>query len=158
MLDNRKVIIDDECCLNDNSGSEAIVVSSAGSVDGVAKVFDTGGGYTSGMIFCYVSTKTKSASSLSNHTIEILLQGSTTSTFTANVKLARVVKFGNVSGTQNAETTGSTSSTQDGTGLYRQPFHNDFAGTIYRYLRAYALFAGTVGETDLRFKMWLSKQ
>ncbi|MDD2679508.1 MAG: hypothetical protein PHO03_01720 [Candidatus Omnitrophica bacterium] len=158
MLDNRKVIIDEECCLNDNSGSEAIVASSAGSVDGVAKVFDTGGGYTSGMIFCDVSTKTKHTTAVSNSTIAIVLQGSTTSTFTASFKLAEVVKFGNVSGTQNADTTGSSSATQDGTGLYRTPFHNDFAGTILRYLRAYVICAGTINETDVRFKMWLSKQ
>lgn len=158
MLDNRKVIIDEDCCLNDNSGSEAIATSTAGSVDGVAKVFDTGGGYTDGVLFVDVSTKTKHACSASNSTIEIVLQGSTTSTFTNTVKLASVVKFGNVSGTQNADTTGSSSATQDGTGLYRQLFHNDFAGTIYRYLRVYAICAGTINETDLRFKAWLSKR
>lgn len=157
MLDNRKLIIDEDCCLNDNSGSEAIGTSTAGSVDGTAKVFDTGGGYTTGILFTDVSTKTKHGCSASNSTIAIVLQGSSTSTFTSYVKLAEVVKFGNVSGTQNADTTGSSSATQDGTGIYRTPFHNDFAGTVYRYLRIYALFAGTVGETDLRFKTWISK-
>jgi hypothetical protein len=155
MLDNRKVIIDEECCLSNSA--ETLAASSAGSVDGVAKTFDTGGGYTNGMFVVDVSAITGMATAGSCHTIEVCLEGSTTSTFTTYVRLASF-KFGQKAAAFAHSRLGqdSTYATASAT-RYMKPFHNDFQGTIFRWLRCYTVFGGTVNEADIKFKAYISK-
>jgi hypothetical protein len=157
MLENRKVIIDEECKLAD-CGSAAIAASAAGTVDGVAKVFDTGGGYTDGVIVIDISAITGMAAAASCHTIEICLEGSSTSTFTTHVRLASLKAGQNAAGFEHTRLGGDSTVASIDVGRYIIPFCNDFGGTIYRWLRVYTVFGGTVNEADILFKAYLSKR
>ena len=157
MLDNRKVIIDDECKIAD-TGSTHITATAAATIDGVAKTFDTGGGYTPGMLAIDIATLSNSGIVASNSLITIALEGSTTSTFTAWVRLVKL-SLG-LAATVHGRTHSDASAATTKTGRYLMPFHNDFAGTIYRWLRIYVTFNGTqeIATNYVKFKAWLSKR
>lgn len=156
MLDNRKVIIDEECTLSNST--ETLVASSAGSVDGTAKVFDTGGGYTQGMFVVDVSAITKGGSAASCQTIEVCLEGSTTSTFTYFARLASF-KFGNWSANfDHTRLGGDSTIATPAVGRWMKPFHNDFGGTVLRWLRCYTVFGGTVSNNSIKFSTYISKR
>jgi len=156
MLDNRKVIIDEECKLAE-CGSAVIAASAAGTIDGVAKVFDTGGGYTEGMFVVDVASVTGMAAAASCHVIEIALEGSTTSTFTTFTRLASF-RFGQNNAFSHTRLGGDSTVASFDSGRYMKPFHNDINGTIYRYLRVYTTFGGTVNEADIDFSAYISKR
>lgn len=162
MLDNRKVIIDTELQLV--NCTSAASVTFAGKVDGVAKVLDTGGGTTQGVMFINVAAITGSGQATNNQSIQIALEGSTTSTFTAWVRLAKLVLHPCKATTVHGRTGGDHSATLTTTtalGIYKVPFVNDFHGTVYRWLRAYVTFNGSqnaaVGLHSIDFEAWLSK-
>ncbi len=158
MLDNRKVIIDDELLIAD-CGSAAISASAAGTVDGVAKVIDTGGGYTKGMFVVDLAHINGSGQATNCQLVSIELEGSTTSTFTNWVRLAgfRLGPKATVHGRTGSDAS-AASSTET---RYMKPFHNDFAGTVYRWLRVYTTFNGSANAAvqtyEAKFKAWLSK-
>lgn len=154
MLDNRKVIIDDDLLIAD-TGSAVITSDAAATVDGVAKVIDTGNTYTKGMLVMDVATITASGIAASCQLIGVILEGSTTSTFTNWVRLAgfRLGPKATVHGRIGTDASAASSTV----GRYMQPFHNDFHGTVYRYLRVYTNFNGTVATIGIKFKAWLSK-
>lgn len=154
MLDNRKVIIDDECKIAD-TGSAVITTSAAATVDGVAKVFDTGGGYTEGKFVVDAATITASGVAASCQQININLEGSTTSTFTNWVRLAKLAL--GPKATVHGRSGNDASAASLGAGRYILPFTNDFAGTVYRWLRVYTTFNGTVATIGAKFKAYLSK-
>jgi hypothetical protein len=156
-MGNRKVIIDVDCKLSD-TGSAAIAASAAGTVDGVAKTFDTGGGYTPGLFVIDIDAVTGMATAASCHTIEICLEGSSTSTFTTHVRLASLKIGQNAAGFEHSRLGGDSTVASVDTGRYIIPFHNDFGGTVYRWLREYCVFGGTVNEADIEFKSYLSKR
>ena len=129
MLDNRKVIWDAECEMKD---SYALVTSAEASVDAVAKIFDTGGGYTEGKLKINVTACAASGQYL------IGLQGSGSSTFaTPFVELANI---------QFAALASSRGSRAVGTGYYELNWSNDFATTVYRYLRIYTTVVPATGS------------
>lgn len=157
MLDNRKVIIDDACKLADtgNSGSNSLSSSAAATVDGTTTTFDTGGGYTMGKWVVDIASVTGAAAAASVSGIEIILEASTTSTFTSWVKLARL-RLGPAA-TGHTRVDSDNSAASGATGRYIYPFHNFFNGTVYRYLRAYTNFGPTVNLCDVGFQSWISK-
>jgi hypothetical protein len=156
MLDNRKVIIDSKCKVAD-TGSAAITASAAATVDAIAKTFDTGGGYTNGKLVIDIASLSNSGVTASNSLITIALEGSSTSTFTTWVRLVKLALglVPSVHGRTGADS--SVASTK--TGRYIIPFHNDFAGTVYRWLRVYTTFNGTqaVATNYVKFKAYLTK-
>lgn len=171
MLDNRKVIIDEEGLIADTDS--VLYVSSAATVDGVAKTFDTGGGYTEGMLAIDISQVAYASAASYHKGIDIILQGSNTAAgaFTEYVPLAKLGCDGTAATATDAGTDangiplrGNISGTTLGsidTGRYLIPFHNDFKGTVYRYLRIYTKFYGTAsatGGTNITFKAYLSKR
>jgi hypothetical protein len=156
MLDNRKVIIDMLGKLAD-TGSAAIAASAAGTIDGVAKVFDTGGGYTEGKFVIDISAHTGYAAAASCQTIEICLEGSTTTTFTTYAKLASLTIGQKAAAFAHSRLGNDSTIASIGTGRFIKPFTNDFGGTVLRYLRCYAAFGGTVSDNDIEFEAWLSK-
>lgn len=164
MLDNRKVIIDDDLLIAD-TGSAEIVASAAGTVDAVAKVIDTGGGYTEGKFIVDIEDISGSGEATNNQLISIVLEGSTTTTFTAWVRLAGIRITPSAAGTLHGRTDGDHSAsltTTTAVGRYIVPFINDFHGTIYRYLRTYITFNGSAANAGtspaVQFKAWLSKK
>jgi hypothetical protein len=161
MLDNRKVIIDEECKLAE-CGSAAIVASAAATIDGVAKKFDTGGGYTEGLFVMDLASIVRNTAAASCQTIEVCLEGSTTSTFTTYAKLCGF-KFGTKAAAFAHSRLGpdSTLATTiaDGASLrYTKPFHNVWGGAVLRWLRVYTVFAGTVSNNSIDFSAYLSKR
>jgi hypothetical protein len=165
MLDNRKVIIDEDLLMAD-TGSAVITATAAATVDGVAKVYDTGGGYTKGMLAIDIATLTGAGAATSNQQISIQLEGSNSASgaFTAWVRLAGI-RINPSYGTtalhgRTAGDISTTLSTTTGIGRYLKPFHNDFHGTVYRYLRIYTTFNGSSNGSSatVKFKAWLSKQ
>jgi hypothetical protein len=162
MLDGRKVILDDECCLNNSA--EIIEASCAGSVDATAKVFDTGGGYTKGMFVVDVSDYTGNSAAASCAAVDIILEGSATSTFTAYVPLAKFRLGQNAAAFAHSRLgsgyigDASTGCSFTATSVrLMKPFHNLFAGTVYRYLRAYVAVMGTVSNVHIAYNAWISK-
>ena len=162
MLDNRKVIIDDLCCLNNST--QILAASSAGSVDGITKAFDTGGGYTDGMFVVDVDAYAGNSAAASTHTIDIILEGSTTSTFTAYAALASFRLGQNAADFAHTRLgAGYTGDASTGcsftptTVVLKKPFHNMFADAIYRWLRVYCAFNGTVDSTSIKYSAWISK-
>lgn len=158
MLDNRKVIIDDDLLIAD-TGSAAIDASAAATVDAVAKTIDTGGGLMQGMFVVDVASIAGSGQATNCQLIQVELEGSTTSTFTAWVRLAgfRLGPKAVDHGRQSADASAASSTV----GRYMTPFHNDFHGTVYRWLRVYTTFNGSanaiVQTPTIKFKAWLSK-
>lgn len=157
MLDNRYKIIDVETCLNNSS--ETLATSSAGSVDAVDKVVDTGGGYTKGLFIVDSTLMSGVGTAADNRAIDIKLEGSNTSTFTSWVRLAGF-RFGVVASHTASSWCGQADSSAASapTGRFITPFHNDYNGTIYRYLRAYVQQMGTgANPAQVKYAAYLSK-
>jgi hypothetical protein len=158
MLDNRKVIIDDKLLIA-NTGSAVQAAAGAATVDGVAKVIDTGGGYTDGRLVIDIATITMGGITASCAVITLALEGSTTSTFTTFVRLAGL-RISGVKSATDARISGDFCNyATPSIGRYIIPFHNDFHGTIFRWLRIYSIYDGSCGHNDgLKFKAWLTKK
>jgi len=165
MLDNRKVIIDDLLKLADTGGSTAVLyASAAATIDAVAKTFDTGGGYTEGVLVIDLETITFATGASNYKTIDICLEGSNTAAaaFTDYVPLARLLcGIAATSTDPRLDIVHSTLACITD-GRYIIPFHNDFGGTVYRYLRIYTTFvtatAEATGSAEVAFKAYLSKR
>jgi len=131
MLDNRKILWDADCEMKD---SYAVTASALASVDAVAKIFDTGGGYTRGVLDLNVSA-IDGTSSTGDILYTISLQASASSTFgTPIVDLCAIELGGAVK---------NRATRSDAAGLYKLFWHNMFANTVYRYLRVYTTVNGT---------------
>jgi hypothetical protein len=160
MLDNRKVIIDDALAIA-STGSTQTTVAGAGTIDGVAKVIDTGGGSTEGKFVVDIARILMSPTVGSHSVIKIALQGSATSVFTTWQRLAVLPISGTTATGNNRHQTGSTAATPT-TGRYILPFCNDFHGTVYRYLRVYHSYEGTLTALGalpgIKYKAWLTKK
>jgi len=156
MLENRKVIIDDELLIAD-SGSGPAAASAACTVDAVAKVIDTGGGFTEGRLVVDISAINTGGTTASCSLVNLVLQGSATSTFTTYVRLA-LLGIGDVMKAESRVSGGNTAATISAT-RYIVPFCNDFGGTVYRWLRLYTSKNGTIDTTKgATFKAWLTKK
>lgn len=144
MLDNRKIIWDADCEMKD---SYAVTASALASVDSVAKIFDTGGGYTTGLLDIYVSA-IDGTSSTGDILYEISLQGSASSTFGTPIVTLCTLELGGAA--KNKATR------NDAAGLYKLFWSNMFADTVYRYLRVYTTVTGTTG-TGITYTAQLAK-
>ena len=161
MLDNRKVIIDEECLLADTGGA-VIYDTAAATVDGVGKYYDTGGGYTDGLFVIDIDTVTFATGASSYKKIDICLEGSSAESSADFVPLARLICGIAATSTDPLTDITHISLACITAGRYIIPFHNDFGGTLYRYLRVYTTFvtatAEASGSATLSFKAWLSKR
>jgi len=143
MMGNRQKIYDVEGLLN----NEGLITSSgAGKVDGSAKEFDTGGGFTEGVMVincqaCEVDT--------GDEKYTVKLQGTNTEGFTGN-DIVDIVAF------EMGDATQLVGDADVGVGIYNLPFNNFLNDTTYRYLRAYTVVAGTVA-TGINNLIYLSK-
>lgn len=165
MLDNRKVIIDIDCKIADTGGSAGLIYAdAAATVDAVATYFDTGGGYTDGMFVVDIEAINSASASTNHRAIKIVLEGSNTTTFTSYVPLAYLGCDGSAATAPAPDNRCNVSCCNvltTSTGRFMAPFHNDFFGTVYRYLRVYSYFMGTAeasGGTSIAFKAYLSKR
>lgn len=159
MLDNRKVILD-EAMLMADTGSADTAGDSAATVDGVAKVHDSGGGYMEGKLVIDIDTLTGAGVTASNGSISITLEGSTTSTFTTFVRLARLQIASVTASADTRDMSDAGTYATASTGRYIIPFTNDFHGTVFRWLRLYNVYNGTCDATNngIKYKAWLTKK
>jgi hypothetical protein len=169
MLDNRKVIIDEDLLMADTgwvaaSSVGTIYVSAAATVDGVAKTYDTGGGYTDGLFVIDIGYVAFATAVSNCKLIDVCLEGSkdaTRSTYD-NVPLARLICGSAATSTDPKCDVAHSNLACTVAGRYIFPFHNDFGGTIYRYLRVYTTFLTATpeatGSCQIGFKAWLSKR
>jgi hypothetical protein len=143
MLDNRKVIWDSLCEMKD---AGAIASSAAAQVDSSDKIFDTGGGYTEGVLDLNVTVSTASSGT---SIFTISLEGSADSAFaTPTVELANL-EIGDAAALRSTRTAG--------VGLYKLKWSNMFNGTVYRYLRVYTTVAGSTPGVGVNYTAVLSK-
>ena len=141
MLDNRKIIWDSECEMKD---TYAVTASAEASVDAVAKIFDTGGGYTEGKLKINVTA----CAAVGEYFIS--LQGAASSTFaTPFVELANI---------QFAALASSRGSRAVAAGYYELNWSNDFAATVYRYLRIYTTVTGTSSTNTITYIAQIAKK
>lgn len=133
MLDNRKIIWDAECEMKD---SYAVTSSAKASVDGVEKIFDTGGGYTKGVCDINVTSLPMSSSSgtLSKYTISV--QAAADSSFATPIVDLCSIELGKAAAIRSTR--------NSSTGIYKLFWHNMFGNTVYRYLRVYTTCSGSV--------------
>lgn len=139
MLENRKIIWDAECEMKD---SYAVTASAAANVNGSAKIFDTGGGYTRGKL------KLNVTDCYSTGEYIVSLQGSNSASFATPIVELANIQFA------SAATTRGTRAVN--TGYYELNWSNDFAGTVYRYLRIYTTVSGGANNT-ITYTAQLSK-
>jgi hypothetical protein len=143
MLDNRKVIWDSLCEMKD---AGAITSSEAAEVDSTAKIFDTGGGYTEGVLDLNVTVST--ASSKTN-LFTVSLQGSADSAFATPIVELANLEIGDAAALRSTRLAG--------VGLYKLKWSNMFNGTVYRYMRVYTTVAGSTVGAGVNYTAILSK-
>lgn len=83
----------------------------------------------------------------------VVLELSNSATHASGVVAAQAMAFGNVG---VANTLLANASADTGTGRFVLPFSNVYAGTAYRYLRAYFQVQGTIA-TGIAAKMYVTK-
>lgn len=142
MLENRQFIWDSLLEMKD---SYNVAASAKASVDGVAKTFDTGGGFAEGVAVIDITAVAAGTSGK----FEICVQGGTSTAFSVYVTLARLV-VGKPAGTVGCSAT-------PGIGRYLLPFNNFFGGTLYRYLRIYTFCSGT-SAAGITYSAFFSKR
>ena len=149
-MDNRGKIFDTLCEMH----GVGLMAGGAGTAH---TAWDTGGGYTEGKLIIDV---TACSSAATTEDYEIWLQGSPTGTFTTFYTLF-AIKFGSLAtGTSDfLNCRVSSKATWPGpTALplrISQPFSNDFAGTVYRWLRLYTAISATCA-TGINYYAFLS--
>jgi len=148
MLENRKVIWDALCEMKD---SYAVAASAFASVDSVAKIFDTGGGYTEGLLDIYASVVTGAStpSTSATNLYHVSLEGSASATFASPVVELANMQFGNQNVVRGDRAVG--------TGLYKLKWNNMFGNTVYRYLRVYTTVGGATPGVGITYTAILSK-
>ena len=127
-----------------------IAASAAATVSAVAKVLDTGGGFTDGNVVIDV---TAIEIDTSNEIYTLILEGSSSSTFASTIVPLAVMLLGD-----NAVIVGGCD--VDSTiGRYIMPFRNERDGTVYRYLRMYTVVAGTIATGGgINYAAFLAKK
>ncbi len=112
-----------------------VAASAAAQVGGSNKILDLGGAaeFFGEALIDVTAIETDS----SNEVFTILIQGSNSSSFASGVETLAATRVGHATGLAAGETTSTT-------GRIRLPVRNERNGTVYRYIRAYTIVAGTV--------------
>jgi hypothetical protein len=125
-----------------------IAASAAAEVGGSAKILDLGAGVAwTPFVVSLKVTALEIASNDELYTVKI--EGSTSSTFASTIETLAETSFG-----ANEAITGGTD-VDTTTGEFLLYGHNDRDGTVYRYLRAYTVVAGTIA-TGINYQAWLT--
>jgi len=138
VTENRQRIYD---VLGNLKSAGAITASAAGG-----EVFDTGGGYTDGVMVTNISACEVDTG---DELYTIALQGTNTAAF-GGADIVDICMF------QLGDATQLTGDEDLTTGVIITPFCNNFLGTLYRYLRVYCTIAGTIA-TGINYSCFLSK-
>lgn len=132
--------VDAELWLKD---AGALTASAACQVEGAAAVIDVGDAKVMGEIVIEVTALEIASNS---EIYDIVLQGSPDANFGTDTNIQDIVGI-----TLSAARAKRTDSDKDDvTGSYRIPFSNEYAGTVYRYLRLYCVIAGDIA-TGINF-------
>lgn len=153
-MGNRQRIFDALCELAKTVN--AVTSSAMATVDGSTVTFDTGGGYTEGKFVVEIESIAEVIRATASQGISIQLRGSATKAFTSEVVLAQVdlgYAGGHNVGCRPSTATCGTPTTNS---RFIVPFCNDWNGTVYRYLRCYHAFDGTV-TTGVSYIAYLTK-
>jgi len=124
-----------------------VSADAASLVDSAAKIIDLGTGRVD---FRVIIDMTVVEVATTNEILDIMCQVSSSATFASVVKTVGVLHF-----PAAAAASGDT----DGTAVGRYELHgcNEQNGVIYRYLRLYEEYTGTI-DTGFNFTAWLVKQ
>lgn len=109
--------------------------SAAGTVGGVAKIYDAGQGRLDAVAVIDV---TAMEIGTGDELYEVIIQGSTDSGFATGIVNLATLKLGHVSTFHGGATV------QPLTGRYELQVWNEVNGVLYRYLREYTYVAGTI--------------
>jgi len=152
-MENRSYIWDS--LLEMAATSVVVAASGAATVDGTAKVYDTGGGFTEGYLVVDVAATTEALSAADEQCARICLQGSSSATFANTVE--DLINLAQIEFGMNGNYSSNAVTWDAGAGRYLLPFCNWADDTIYRYLRVYHHFAGT-WATGISYSAFLSKR
>ena len=146
-MENKRFTFDAELELKD---AGLVAASAAAQVDSAAKVLDLGAGLVEGDIVIDV-TALEIASN--DETYDIVAQLSPDATFgtAGNIVDRADLHLG------AKETKRTDSDADDVAGRYTLPVNNEFAGTVYRYMRLYTVVAGTIA-TGINYSAFLAKK
>lgn len=120
--------------------------SAAGTVGGVAKIYDAGQARLDAVAVVDVSAIEVGTGDESYY---ILIQGSDSATFATNIVNLATLHLGHISTFQGGATVQPTA------GRYEVQVWNEVNGTLYRYIRVYTVVAGTIA-TGVNFSCWLA--
>ncbi len=123
-----------------------VAASAAAQVGGSNQILDVGAAEVEGeAIIDVTAIETDS----SNELFTILIQGSNSSSFASGVETLAATRVGHATGLAAGEATSTV-------GRIRLPVRNERNGTVYRYMRAYTLVAGTIA-TGINYSARLGK-
>lgn len=143
-LQNRSYTPDIEMLLAD--GAAAVTATAAGTVGGSDKILDVGNGRFEAVALVDVSALDIVSN---NEEYDVLIQGSNSATFASGIENLAQLNLGATEVRQGGA--------QDSVvGRYELPFINQAVGTIYKYLRAYLVIAGTTPTITVR--VWVMEK
>lgn len=123
-----------------------VAATAAGTVGGVAKIYDAGYGRINAQAVLDVSAIEVGTG---DESFIVIIQGSTDAAFGSNVVNLAQAQFGHIS------TFPGGASVQPTAGRYEVAVWNEVNGTLYRYLRIYTVVAGTIA-TGINYKAFLA--
>ena len=122
-----------------------VASSAAAQVASADKILDLGTGRVGGVAVLDIGAIEVATGDESYH---IEAQFSNSATFASTNIVGPVLKTG--------DSTVNFGSADTAVGRYELPFTNEYAGTIYRYMRLYTRIAGTIA-TGINYTGWVAK-
>jgi len=125
-----------------------VTADAASLVDSAAKIIDLGTGRTDFRIIVDMGVVEVATT---DEILEIICQVSSSSTFASTIKNVAILRFSALAVQIGGADAGAA------IGRYELHGCNEINGTIYRYLRLYENYTGTI-DTGFNFTAWLVKQ
>ncbi len=129
-----------------------VAADAAAQVSSAAKIIDVGANEVQGDVVIDISAIEIATG---DEQYEIVLQGSSSSSFASGVACLCSLRVGDGSTIAAALGTGGAVDVDDTTGRFILPFRNERNGTVYRYLRLYTVVTGTIA-TGINYTAYLA--
>ncbi len=127
-----------------------VAVSAAAQVAGADKVIDLGKGFVEGRVVIDVSAVEIESN---DEIFDIVVQLSNDDDFSTKADVIERCSMCFCA----AEVTRTDGAVDAAAGRYMLPFDNEYAGTVYRYLRLYTVVAGTIA-TGINYTAYIAKR
>lgn len=130
-----------------------VAADGAAQVSSAAKIIDLGGAHeVQGDVVIDI---TAIEIATGDEQYEIVLQGSSSSSFASGVACLSSLRVGDGSTIAAALGSGAAVDVDDTTGRFILPFRNERNGTVYRYLRLYTAVTGTIA-TGINYTAYIA--